>query len=332
MRIHALEATGGLVYSQMGQYLDADGKPTDDKAQAAIDPKTKQPVANGARNTWVNETALSTALNTSYFAENVALFSIVMGIALLLTGAGFAVLTLGLLPRRGTTREPVEAVGPTPVTALTTARLRHGAVAQPAQDLRGVGVGREDGVEDVLDGARGDDQRQAPVAGSGRRRRTSAGRSASASWRLGRKAARTAGAVVTAFGLIFGGLAGEAVDPRRRRRRAVRRGGRGTRRTRACSRGRRGSRPSRRAAPRRAGRSSGRRTGWSGRRRARRARRCRPWWRPARRAARRPGRWSAAPSSAGAGRSLRSWVGSIMGRICRAAAPPLSETEVPAIV
>src|SRR4051812_33162283 len=117
MRIHALVATGGLVYSQMGQYLDANGKPTADKAQAAIDPKTQQPVANAARNTWVNETALSTALNTSYFAENVALFSVVMGLALLLTGAGFAVLTLGLLPRRRPSGEPVEAVAASPLTA-----------------------------------------------------------------------------------------------------------------------------------------------------------------------------------------------------------------------
>ena len=36
-----------------------------------------------------------TALNTSYLAERVAYFSIVMGIALLLTGIGFLVLTLG---------------------------------------------------------------------------------------------------------------------------------------------------------------------------------------------------------------------------------------------
>ena len=97
MRIHALEATGGKVYSEMGQYLDASGTPTDDKAKAAIDPTTKQPVANAARNTWVTETALSTALNTSYFAENVALFSVVMGIALLLTGIGFLLLALGAL-------------------------------------------------------------------------------------------------------------------------------------------------------------------------------------------------------------------------------------------
>jgi len=43
----------------------------------------------------VTETALSTALNTSYFAEQVAVFSIVMGIAMVFTGIGFLVLTLG---------------------------------------------------------------------------------------------------------------------------------------------------------------------------------------------------------------------------------------------
>jgi hypothetical protein len=97
MRIHALEATGGLVYAEMGQYLDASGKPTSDKTAAAIDPATKKPVPNAARNTWVTETALGTALNTSYFAENVALFSIVMGAALLLTGIGFLVFIVRLL-------------------------------------------------------------------------------------------------------------------------------------------------------------------------------------------------------------------------------------------
>jgi hypothetical protein len=97
MRIHALEATGGQVYAQMGRYLDKAGKPTNDEKAAAIDPKTKKPVENGARNLWVTETALTTALNTSFFAENVATFAIVMGIALLLTGIGFLVLTLGLV-------------------------------------------------------------------------------------------------------------------------------------------------------------------------------------------------------------------------------------------
>jgi hypothetical protein len=95
MRIHSLEATGGKTYAEMGRYLTKDGKDTNDVNLAAKDPKTGQPVANGAREIWVTETALATALNTSFFAERVAIFSIVMGVALLLTGIGFFVLTLG---------------------------------------------------------------------------------------------------------------------------------------------------------------------------------------------------------------------------------------------
>jgi hypothetical protein len=97
MRIHTLEATGGQVYADMGRYLDKNGEATDNEKLAAIDPETKKPVENGARNIWVNETALSTALNTSYFAESVATFAIVMGVALVLVGIGFLVLTLGPL-------------------------------------------------------------------------------------------------------------------------------------------------------------------------------------------------------------------------------------------
>ena len=108
MRIHTLEATGGLTYAQMGRFLDKNGKQTNDENAAAVDPKTKRPVENLARNVWVTETALTTALNTSFFAERVALFSIVMGIALLLTGIGFLVLAyLGVLKRREVT-EPVK--------------------------------------------------------------------------------------------------------------------------------------------------------------------------------------------------------------------------------
>jgi hypothetical protein len=117
MRIHALEATGGQVYADMGQYLDTAGKPTNDKAAAAIDPVTKKPMANGARTIWVNETALSTALNTSYFAENVALFSVVMGVALLLTGIGFLVVTLNLL-RPPARKEETAAAKPAASAAL----------------------------------------------------------------------------------------------------------------------------------------------------------------------------------------------------------------------
>ena len=112
MRIHTLEATGGLTYSQMGRFLDKNGKQTSDATAAAIDPKTQRPVENLARNIWVTETALTTALNTSFFAERVALFSIVVGIALLLTGIGFLVIAyLGLLKRR----EPVTGHVPVPI-------------------------------------------------------------------------------------------------------------------------------------------------------------------------------------------------------------------------
>jgi hypothetical protein len=117
MRIHALEATGGRTYSQMGQYLTATGEETSDKAAAAIDPKTKQPVANGARNIWVTETALATALNTSYFASSVALFAIIMGIALLLIGIGLLVLTIRWLREPAAAARTAVAVSPKPVVA-----------------------------------------------------------------------------------------------------------------------------------------------------------------------------------------------------------------------
>jgi len=92
MRIHTFEATGGKTYAEMGRFLTKDGKDTNDSALAAKDPKTGQPVENGARNLWVTETALTNALNTSFFAEQVSLFGIVVGIALLLAGFGFGVL------------------------------------------------------------------------------------------------------------------------------------------------------------------------------------------------------------------------------------------------
>jgi hypothetical protein len=104
MNIHALEATGGYVYAQMGQY---EAKPNTPKSElspgggtsntqyAVTDPKTGQPVPNGARNVWITQTALATALNVSYMAEQLSLFSLVVGVALLLSGVGFIVLALG---------------------------------------------------------------------------------------------------------------------------------------------------------------------------------------------------------------------------------------------
>jgi hypothetical protein len=93
MRIHALEASGGLPYSQMPRFATADGKGTNDDTLALQ--SGGRPVDNAARNVWVTETALSTALNASYMAEKTALFGLVVGIALLLSGIGFAVLAIG---------------------------------------------------------------------------------------------------------------------------------------------------------------------------------------------------------------------------------------------
>jgi hypothetical protein len=97
IRKHTLEATGGQTYSQMGRFLDENGKATSDEKLAATDRKTGEPVENGLRNMWVTSTALSTSLNTAYFAESVATFAIVMGVALLLTGIGFLVLIARVL-------------------------------------------------------------------------------------------------------------------------------------------------------------------------------------------------------------------------------------------
>ena len=114
MQIHALEATGGAFYSQMGQYVAKPGTPksqlsagggTSNTVYAVVDPTTKQPVANGARDVWVTETALTTALNTSYMADQLGTFGIVVGIALLLSGFGFAILAIG-----GALRSPENAL------------------------------------------------------------------------------------------------------------------------------------------------------------------------------------------------------------------------------
>lgn len=93
MKIHALEASGGQVYSQMPRYATANGAGTNEAA-LALKEKGK-PVENPAGNVWIQETALSTALNTSYMAEQISLFGIVVGIALLLSGIGFGILAIG---------------------------------------------------------------------------------------------------------------------------------------------------------------------------------------------------------------------------------------------
>ena len=119
---HALEGSGGLTYAQMGRFVSAadpdNPAGTSDEAAALKDEKGA-PISNSARNTWITATGLSTALNMSYLAEQMALFGIVVGFALLLTGLGLGILTLGgalrhVEPAAGqsATRSPKPVVAP----------------------------------------------------------------------------------------------------------------------------------------------------------------------------------------------------------------------------
>ncbi len=112
MRIHALEATGGLTYAQMGRFQAASDPSnpagTNDEEKAAKDDSGK-PVSNPQRNIWINETALATALNVSYMAGQIALFGIVVGVALVLAGIGFVILALAVFGRERPVAEPLTA-------------------------------------------------------------------------------------------------------------------------------------------------------------------------------------------------------------------------------
>jgi len=118
IREHVLEGTGGLTYAQMGRFVSAadpdDPAGTSDE-EAALRDEEGQPVANAARNQWVTAIGLTTALNTSYMAERLAIFGLVVGIALLLTGAGLVILAFAVFGRR----EPAtEAARPTALSAI----------------------------------------------------------------------------------------------------------------------------------------------------------------------------------------------------------------------
>jgi F0F1-type ATP synthase membrane subunit c/vacuolar-type H+-ATPase subunit K len=113
MRVHALEATGGFVFSEMGRFEAKPNTPEDELAPgggtsneefAVIDPKTGEPAENEARNVWIDRTALATALDVSYMAEQISLFGIVVGVALLLSGIGFIILAAAALHRSRSTQ------------------------------------------------------------------------------------------------------------------------------------------------------------------------------------------------------------------------------------
>jgi hypothetical protein len=115
MREHTLESSGGLTYAEMGRFQSAakpdDPAGTSDEEAAAKD-ATGQPISNGARNLWVTETALTTALNVSYMAERLSVFGLVVGFALLLTGIGLVILAFAVFGRRAEAAEGALARAP----------------------------------------------------------------------------------------------------------------------------------------------------------------------------------------------------------------------------
>ena len=121
MREHTLSSTGGLTYAEMGRYQSAenpsDPAGTNDEAAAAKD-ENGEPISNGARNIWVTETALATALDMGFMSEMLSIFSIIVGVALLLTGIGLVILAKAVFGRgspgaqaASTTAEPGAAPG-----------------------------------------------------------------------------------------------------------------------------------------------------------------------------------------------------------------------------
>jgi hypothetical protein len=119
MREHTLSSTGGLTYAEMGQYQSAENPSdpvgTNDPEAAAMD-ENGEPISNSARNIWVTETALATALDMGFMSEMLSIFSIIVGIALLLTGIGLVILAKAVFGRwRANAQEPSSAS--TPATA-----------------------------------------------------------------------------------------------------------------------------------------------------------------------------------------------------------------------
>lgn len=93
MRVDALMATQGKTYAEMPRFASKDGKGTNVAQDAAKGPDGR-PLNNAARQVWVTETALATALNTSYMAEQIALFGIAVGAAFLLLAIALVALAL----------------------------------------------------------------------------------------------------------------------------------------------------------------------------------------------------------------------------------------------
>lgn len=92
---HALEATGGLTYSEMGRFANKQNTPvgTNNEDDAVKDANGK-PVSNNLRNTALTAANLRTSLYSSIMAFNVA--DLVMGLGLMIIVLGVATSGLGV--------------------------------------------------------------------------------------------------------------------------------------------------------------------------------------------------------------------------------------------
>lgn len=94
---HALEASGGLTYAEMGRYVSkanpTDPAGTSDETEALIDEATGRPVPNPIRNVAFQANALRSALLSSALAFHLAELGMGVGVFLIVTG----LMGLGLL-------------------------------------------------------------------------------------------------------------------------------------------------------------------------------------------------------------------------------------------
>lgn len=91
--VHALEATGGKTYAEMGRFLTPEGGDTSDEA-AALKDSEGNPVANPLRNVAFQASALRSMLYSSHMAFKVS--DLVIGLGALILVLGVAVGGIGV--------------------------------------------------------------------------------------------------------------------------------------------------------------------------------------------------------------------------------------------
>ena len=118
IRRNTVDATGGRTYAEVEPYVDVNGKPSSDKALAAKDERTGQPVENPDHDLWIQSTALQTGLMQAYMAFRLSELTIALGAAFVASGAGL----VAAGRRAGRSRAPLYASS----TVRTTAPVSSG--------------------------------------------------------------------------------------------------------------------------------------------------------------------------------------------------------------